>query len=1027
MVALLAVWPLSALLAQRTAATISGEVRDPSGAGIPAAEIAATRIDTGGVRSTSTDANGSYLLADLQVGAYSVRASAPGFQVVIRENVVLTVAANARVDFELPIGEPRYEITITEPTPLVETLSPELAYLVGERSIEELPINGRNVHDLMLLQPGVQAFRLRDSGGSIVAHGLGVSVNGQDPRSNVYLLDGTLQNDFTNGPAGSGASTSLGMETIREFRVEANLYSAEFGRNFGGQVNALTKSGGNNFHGSAFEYLRNDNLDARNFFDPARIPEFRRNQFGGTLGGPIAKDKTFFFVGYEGLREDLGRTINSFTPDADARRGVLPAGAVPVDPAVQPYLDEYPLPNGPLFGDGTGLYTFGFNQELGQDFLQGRVDHNFSERDSLFVRYTIDDAEQRLPTGFPQFPRAFLSRNQFLTLEERRILSTRRINTFRASFSRTRIGQDVEANTSQPLDAFIAGLPSMGQIDIGGLPRLGPQTSNDVQLTQNVFSFQDDLSWLAGKHMLKLGGMFERYQDNLFNPTFSRGIFFFANLQGFLQNQPLRYIGLTPGSQVDRYWRFNLAGVYVQDDYKATRNLTLNLGLRYEYATVPNELRGRNTALLSLTDPEPTFDTLYGNPTTKNFAPRVGFAWDVLGDGQMALRGGYGLFYNTNNQQNLIVTVVNPPSASRPVIGQPTFPHPVFRAEDRSIRPIEYRVHTPYLQTWNLNLQRQLPWDTLFTAGYAGSRGIHLMRNTDANTRIPTQLADGRWQYSADSPFVNPSFSTIELKKSDGRSWYNALVVELRKRFGAGVQLQGSYTFSRSIDTTQASTFFSDSRTGTTSAMPELPGFEYNKGLSDFHAKHNLVWNFLWDLPFAKESRGLTRALLAGWQAAGIVSVQSGNPLTAMVQRNRSLSGWAPTVGAGRGVDRPALAPGFTHESAVTGEPEAWFRREAFALQPEGFLGPLGRNTFVGPNLRTVDFSLAKSFVIADTATLQLRAEAFNLFNRANFGPPAILAFAGTRDGEAPLGSFGRITSTVTSSRQIQFGLRLGF
>ena len=1038
--------------AQSTTGVISGTVQDASQGAISGAKVSALRLDTGARRSTLTGQDGHYTLPAMPVGEYEVRAEQQGFQTLVHKGLRLTVGQTAVIHFTLPVGELRLEVTVVAKAPLANSHTHELSYLVGSRSIEELPLNGRNYLDLMLLQPGVQPFRHRDSGGSIVAHGLGVSVNGQDPRSNVYLLDGTPQNDFTNGPAGSGAGTSLGMETIREFRVEVNGYSAEFGRNFGGQINALTKSGTNRAHGSLFHYLRNDNLDARNFFDTTSSPpEFRRNQFGAVVGGPIRRDRTFFFLGYEGLREDLGRTISTVVPDENARAGLIPDPQNPqqlldvgVDPDVKPYLDEFPLPNAPNLGGGLAPFNFGFTQELVQDFFQARVDHNFTARDSFFARYTLDDAGQRLPTDFPQFPRSFVSRNQFLTLEHRRIFSPKLLNTFRAGFSRTRIGQDVEANTTNTLEPFVLGRPSMGDIDIGGIPRFGPQVSANVQLTQNVFSFQDDVVYTHGRHSLKFGGLAERYQDNLFNPTFSRGIFAFANIGGFLRNQPLRFIGLTPESTVDRYWRFSLFGLYVQDDFRATSRLTLNLGLRYEFSTVPREIQGRDTALLNLDDAEPTLGQVYENPTKANLAPRLGFAWDVFGNGSTALRGGYGLFFNTNNQQNLIVTVVNPPSARRPVIGGPVFPQPSFdRAADNSIRPIEFHLKNPYIQSWNLNLQRELWAETLLTIGYAGARGIHLLRNTDANTAVPEQLADGRYCFPvAARPGVapcgpsgapgrrNPNFSTIELKKSDGNSWYNALIVELRKRFSHGVQVQSSYTFSRSIDTTQASTFFSDSVTGTTSAMPELPGLAYNRGLSDFHAPHTLVSNFVWELPFPSQGHGPFGAIFGDWQAGGLLIVQSGNPLTAMVQRNRSGSLWSPTVGPGRGVDRPSLASGFTHESAVVGDPARYFNPAAFLLQQAGTLGSLGRNVFIGPDLRAFDFSLAKNIALSslsESGKLQFRVEFFNLFNCTNFAAPAIVAFAGVTDGEAPLSSFGRTRSTVTSSRQIQFGLRLSF
>ncbi len=384
----------------------------------------------------------------------------------------------------------------------VNTQTSELSYLVSEKAIETLPLNGRNYTDLALLQPGVVAFPHRD-GGSVVAHGLGMSVNGQDPRSNVYLLDGTLLNDFTNGPAGSAAGTALGVESIREFRVEVNAYSAEFGRNSGGQINVLTKSGTNKLHGSAYEFHRNDALDARNYFDPADKPDFTRNQFGGSLGGPIARESLFFFGSYESLRERLGRTVSTFVPDDNARLGILPNPAVPgttitvpISPPIAPYLNEYPRANGPALGDGLAVYRFPFRQTTDQHYRAGTRRLQPRARASSSSRATRSTtANQFLPTDYPQFPRTFLSKNQFFTGEYRQAISSNTLHDMRVGFSRTRIGQDVEANTSTPLTPFVPGRDKPGGIDIGGLQgRFGPQTSGPLRLVQNVFSGEYSLT-----------------------------------------------------------------------------------------------------------------------------------------------------------------------------------------------------------------------------------------------------------------------------------------------------------------------------------------------------------------------------------------------------------------------------------------------------------------------------------------------------------------------------------------------------
>ena len=1014
----------------QTAGSIAGTVSDANGGVLPGATLTARNLDIELVRTAVTGVEGRYVIPALPPGRYELRAELSGFRPHVRRQIQVSIAQAIVVNVTLEVGGVTEEVTVSGDASLVNTSTSELSYLVGSEAIEQLPLNGRNYTDLALMQPGVLAYPHRD-GGSVVAHGLGMSVNGQDPRSNVYLLDGTLQNDFTNGPAGSAAGTALGTETVREFRVESNAYSAEFGRNSGGQINVLTKSGTNQFAGSAYEFHRNDALDARNYFDTDEKPDFHRNQFGLTVGGPLQQNRAFFFIGYEALIERLGRTIPTVVPDDNARVGILPAGNVGVNPAVAPYLAEFPRANGPSLGQGLAEFNFPFDQRLDEHFVQGRIDYNLGNGSQFFVRYTLDDTDQFLPTDYPQFPRNFISRNQFFTAEYRRVLSRSTLNTARLGYSRTRIGQNVQANTVGSPGAFVDTRDSMGDIDITGMKRFGPQSSGNLRLVQNVFSLQDDVVHTRGRHVLKGGALVEHYQDNMVNPTFSLGIFTFADLNAFLTNRPATFIGLTPEAQFDRYWNFTLFGFYAQDDFQITPRLTLNAGLRYEFTTLPEEKYGRDSALPDLGASAPTVGALYQNPTYRNFSPRTGFAWDVLGDGRTSVRGGYGLYFNTNNHQNLIVTVTNPPFTPRPVIVNPTFPKPPFnRASAISIRPVQWDLENPRVHVYNVNVQRELWPATALTIGYAGSRGRHLLRSGDVNLAQPAgTTADGRPFIAANTPRMNPAFSTIELKSSDGESWYNALIVEVRRRWSAGFSFQSAYTLSKSEDTTQASTFFSDATNGTTSALPEfIPG--YNKGPSDFDTRHNWVLNFTWALPFANGLTGPAGAILDGWNFAGIWTMRSGNPLTVFVQTNRSRSQWNPSRGPGIGQDRPDYAPGFGPENAVLGRPEQWFDPNAFALQPAGTFGNTGRGDFTGPDLRTLDLALtkvAKWGGLGANGRLELRIEAFNVLNRVNFGTPELRAFAGQRDGEAPIATFGRITTTVTSSRQIQLGVRATF
>jgi hypothetical protein len=854
-----------------------------------------------------------------------------------------------------------------------------------------------------------------------------MSVNGQNPRTNTYLLDGTLQNDFTNGPAGSAAGTALGMDTIREFRVASNSFSAEYGRSAGGQVNVLTKSGSNRLAGSGFWFHRNDALDARNYFDVDDKPTFWRHQTGGTLGGPIRSDRVFFFGGFEGLYENLGRTIVTTVPDDNARRGMLPTGQVAISPTTLPYLLEFPTANGPALGGGLAQYRFGFDQRLTQNFAQGRVDAVPSAGSQLFVRYTIDDASQALPTDYPQFPRAFVSRNHFLTAEYRRALSASTFGTARFGFSRTRIAQTVESNTTQAVSPFVPGRPTMGAIDIGGLPRFGPQLSADLILEQDVVSGQVDVTHARGRHLLKAGGLVERYGATEFNPTFSRGVYRFASLQAFLAGTAASFIGLTPEGDVNRAWDWTLAGGYVQDDWNATRDVTVNAGLRVEAATVPVD--PRDVRMPDLLAAAPTAGPLYQNPGA-TVSPRIGAAWNVGGGDRTTVRGGYGLYYTLTNQQDLIVTVTNPPATPRVVIANPTFPVPPFeRAGGISVRPIQDDIAYPRVQVWNVNVQRALGDGWVASVGVASARGRHLWRNADVNVPAPTILADGTPFYPAGLARPNRAFSAIELKSSDGDSWYKALILETHRQWRRGLQVQASYTWSKAEDTTQNATFFSDSTTSSVSAMPEVIP-DYNKGLADFHAEHTFVASGIWQIPTRLARGSVLGALLNDWQVAAIVRMRSGNPLTAFIQTNRSRSLWAPSLGPGTGPDRPSYALDRGPENAVTGDPNRWFDPNAFVLPPIGTLGNAGRNDLIGPDLRTTDVSFAKSIPwarLGGTGQVQLRLEVFNLFNRVNFGPPSLVAFSGTGTKTAPLPSFGQIRTTTTSARQMQIGVRVAF
>ena len=743
-----------------------------------------------------------------------------------------------------------------------------MSYLVSEQAIATLPLNGRNYTDLTLLQPGVIAYPSRD-GGSVVAHGLGMSVNGQDYRSNVYLLDGTLLNDFTNGPAGSAAGTTLGIEPIQEFRVEANAYPAEFGRNFGGQMNVITKSGTNTLRGSAYEFHRNDALDAANYFDVAGKPDFTRNQFGGAVGGPLMRDRLFYFVGYEALRENLGKTISSFVPDDNARLGTLPDGPVTIASAVRPYLDAIPRANGPSIGSGLATHTFNFDQTLDQDFfLQGPrppARHRASVLRPVHLRRRASMAADRLPA---------VSARVHLDEPVRDLRVPQRVLVADAADGAVRLQPDADRPERR-------SEPDAGAAAVCQRPRVWSGTSTSAACSGSVRRAPPTFGWRRTCSAASTSDSYARGAPD--QGRFRRGALPRLHDQPDLQPRHLCVLeragvsaepaaavrGTGPDRRHQPRLAVDLLSAYVQDQMQLTPTLSINGGLRYEGTTMPIDQGGRDSALVNLTDPAPTVGVLYQNPSTFNLSPRVGAAWDVFGDGLTSVRGGYGLYYNTNNQQNLIVTVTNPPATPRFVIANPTFPNPPFeRGVGNTIRPVEWELKAPRLHMWNVNVQRSLPASLIATVGYAGSRGKHLFRNTDINIPTPTTTADGRYFFAAGLPRPNRSFGTIELKSSDGDSWYKALVFELRRTWRQGFSLQSSYTWSSIEDTTQASTFFSDATNGTTVAFPNSTRLQ--PGPCRLGCAPQLGAERRLGHSVARGKTGIVGALLDDWQVSGI-------------------------------------------------------------------------------------------------------------------------------------------------------------
>ena len=1070
-------------LAQLPTATILGTVKDMSGAVLPGAAVTVKNLETGLTRTAESEANGSYRLPALPVGGYEVAGEKMGFKHEVRRGITLAVGEEAVVNLTLQVGSVVEQVTVTGEAPIVNTTSGSLGGLVDEKRVAELPLNGRNFIDLTLTLPGVTQQRNLGVAASTV--GLWFSSNGAPLRSNNYLLDGAIMTNMTNGTSASQDGSTLGIEGIREFRVITNSFSAEYGLTMGSQVMVVTKGGTNTLHGSAFEYLRNSALDARNFFDymtvatPRRLPAFERNQFGGSLGGPIKKDKSFFFGVYEGLRQRLGTTNTSITiPEACHALTNNPCIAMPtadnpnrnVVPVVQPLLALFPVPNLP-----GNQYTFPFTQPTRDDYWQVREDQVFSTSDNLFLRYTFNDTTETDPLAYPQFRTERFSRSQFVTLSENHVFSPSLLSTARFSFSRTTPSNPSPSGIVGPQYSFVPGF-EIGTMNIGGVTSMGPNVAPTF-FKQNVFTWSDDFFYTRGRHSLKFGTLINHYQQYMLTYVNSVGTVTFANINNFLQGLTSQYSAQTPSSLRDRTYHYNTLGFYGQDDFRVLPRLTLNIGLRYEFITVPDETKGHGAALRDIQhDAAGTLGAPFQNMTLRNFSPRFGFAWDVTGDGKTALRGGFSELYDIGvfGVSLAIASQATPPFSSFSAVSTPsTLALPlVFPQPGNALRLFDYLMQQPHMLDYNLTLERQLPGRIALTIGYAGSRGINLMQEKDGNPTIPQILPGGQKFFclasvatappcplTSPTPLrTNPYWSSIDLHTAAGNSWYNALQFVLRKQLSNGLQFQSSYTWSKLLDETQGAAG-ADNQTSSIYSVDPSNRHE-DKGRADFDLRHNWQFNatYTFPKPFAGRVPG---ALLNGWQVSSILVVQSGYPFSPSLRTNWSHSGLeAGQPGtASQNFDRPDLASGRTLNSvthgttpaacvvgsgvsAVTipagtplGTPNLWLDPCAFSLPPAGTLGTLGRNVLTGPGLTNLDFSLVKNTPVkklGESGALEFRVEFFNILNHPNFpfADTTRQIFAGASTTELPLATAGVITTTNTyppKSRQIQFALKLLF
>jgi outer membrane receptor protein involved in Fe transport len=1034
----------SPAFSQNRSANLSGIVQDSSGAVVAGVSVTARTVATNQTRRTQSDDRGRYAFPNLEIGQQEVTAEFVGFQTA-RLVVELTVGQNAQIDITLQLGAIAESVDVSGGAPLlaVETRSSTYGQLVTREQVENLPLNGRDFSQLILLQPGTVQAR-SDQGDILTGKGMKVSVHGARTAQNAYMLDGTDILDALGRSAASAQGLVSGIESVQEFTVLTNTYAAEYGRAAGGVFNIATRSGTNAFHGSLFEFFRDAALDAKNFFDVEK-PPFTRNQYGASGGGPILRDRLFFFGAFEGLRDRLGFTVVEPVPSVAARRGAfLPAGAT-INPAVLPYLQLMPLPT---IDNPTGekaIFQGQFNQRSNLDTYNSRGDFVLSPNASIFGRYTQNDSDLQFINAelFPAFPDQGQNNQKFFTLGENQVLSQSRVNSFRYAFNRTAPSEEPALPNGFEELAFIPG-EIVGDILISGYRRFGSDRNTPRRFFQNMHQLADDLTSVWGDHTLKVGANIQRFDIEGDSASRNRGEFTINTFSDFLQGRSRDFSGLGPGqNDTFRHHRQWMFGFYGQDDWRAHTNLTLNLGLRYEFVTTPNEVDGKITNVRSVLDPTSTLGPpLFKNPTLKNFAPRVGFAYVpsattgwigklVGGSSATSIRGGFGIYYDP---------------LLYPVYGNMTFKHLPFFKQVRiqnapfpNVYPllasgqglidtfaIEFDPKSTYVMQYNVNVQRAISSKLVITTGYVGSRGANLWREADFNTAIPLTPDGTRFAPVATPQRRNPNFSNIRLKVADGDSSYNAFLLGVQARLGRAFQGQLSYTLSKSVDDQSSSlgrTEFANGQARTVDPYNK----SLNRGLSDFDVRHNLSVNFSYELPlgpgraFGSNATGLVRSLLAGWQVNGIFSAQSGIPVTPIFTFDQDRDATTDNE------QRPDLAPGVTNITPVSRT--QLFDPNVFVLPAVGSRGTVGRNTITGPGLVTFDPSLTKSFFLnqAQTRAAQLRIEIFNAFNRTNFAIPSVANLTIFNSPTERNETAGQITQTSTPGRQVQLALRLSF
>ena len=1092
------------LHAQVAGGTVTGTVAGESGAAVPDARISVKDVSSGIARTASTNAVGLYSIPDLPPGNFDMTVSASGFTTQVWTSITVTAGVERILNILMRAGDPQKVVRVVAPPALVSEPCPSVCGSANSSTVRDTPLNGRDWAAMATLQAGVTGVQTGSAtGGGNTERGFGaaISISGSRPDQNSYRLDGISINDYSNGAPGSVLGDNLGIDAVEQVSVLGSNYPAEYGRTSGGVINAVTRSGKNAFHGTVYEFLRNSALDARNFFDGPVIPPFKRNQFGGSAGLPIRKDRTFLFGDYEGLRQSLGVTTVSTVPSAAARSGQLSTGTIAVDPSVARFLAAfYPLPNGSLLGSGdTGIFSFAEQQITTENYFTVRLDHKLSGNDTLAATYMRDNSNTVQPDTFDELLTNVVSARQVATIQEQHIFSPSVLNVARVGFARAIgiAGGITQINNPLMLDPSYAFQPGAfagtvenvpGLTKFTGAPSVQGLLPSSKSLTWNSFQAGDDLVLTRGNHTLKFGAVVERLQDNQLILSSANGTFRFASLANFLTNQPQSFQGNRTIAPPEFGIRQTLFGAYIQDDFRVRPTLTINLGLRYEMATVPGENHNRISNLRNLTDAQPYVGSpFFLNPTLRNFEPRMGFAWNPKG-GRTLVRGGFGIFDVLPLPYEFSISFQHAVPFVEEIFGNTvpagSFPTGAFQelsTRADSLRSV-YVEHAPkrnYVMQWNLSLARELSSTLAVTVGYVGSRGVHQPYKVDnIDMVLPTStpagylwpcgpdgngnpcatgfLPTGTQANPAPSVSLNPNFGRISANLWQANSFYDALQANVTKRVSHGFEFHAAYTWGKSIDTLSA-----------TAADDSFPNGLFNqlffdqrtsRGLSDFNVAQTFVLSFTWQLPSpssgasAQHAGGATPLRLvkipgwavSGWQVGGLYKLSGGQPFTPLVGGDPlgmklEETGEPPDLLGGPGC----------RTLTNSGNPNTYIKTQCLAFpSPSTRRGNLGRNTLIGPGLSKLDFSVFKNNRIAgknnsgpgcggtgcktnifsgmfsEGFNVQFRAEFFNILNQSNFASPTDNMEVFDKIGQ-PISGAGLITSTQTTSRQIQFAVKL--